>query len=48
MVLGVHGQALLAGHEAGAACDRPALEHAAELQPEIEVNRSGFVGGSYS
>src|SRR5258707_15746518 len=37
VVLGLHRQPLLAGHQAGAAGDRPALQHAVELEPQVVV-----------
>ena len=37
MVLDLHGQPLLAGHQARTLGDRPALHHAVELEPEIVV-----------
>jgi hypothetical protein len=37
MILGVHGEALVACDEARPARDRPALEHAVELEPQVEV-----------
>ncbi len=37
MILDVHGQALLARHQAWAARDGPALHHPVELEPEIVV-----------
>src|SRR3954468_1352824 len=35
MVFGVDGKPLLAGHEARTAGDRPALQHAVELKPQV-------------
>ena len=35
VVFGVDGKPLLAGHEAWAAGDRPALQHAVELKPQV-------------
>src|SRR5207237_6176809 len=35
MVLDMHGEPLLAGHEARSARDSPAFHHAVELEPQI-------------
>jgi hypothetical protein len=37
MVLGVHRKPLLARNKARTAGDRPALQHAIELEPQVEV-----------
>src|SRR3954447_12265507 len=43
MVVGLDGEALLAGHETRTACHGPALEHPVELEAQVEMKPAGIV-----